>query len=40
MNDEKKTSLIEMDKDVRNSEAKKLLKDPYDVLGIGYTQFY
>jgi len=23
----------------RNSEARKLLKDPYEVLGIGYTQF-
>ena len=28
-----------MNPEERNSEARKLLKNPYEVLGIGYTQF-
>jgi len=32
----KPSNLFEMDDELRNSESRKLLKDPYEVLGIGY----
>ena len=35
----KPSNLFEMDDELRNSESRKLLKDPYEVLGIGYKQF-
>lgn len=35
----KPKNLFEMDDELRNTESRKLPKDPYEVLGIGYKQF-
>jgi hypothetical protein len=32
----KPSNLFEMDHELRNSESRRLQKDPYEVLGIGY----